>query len=610
MARAFFLALFLTLAPSAIAQSMQTDAQPVGGSLIPGDGTIDASIQVRSSTEVPVDNCYGYVDPSAPDVVVEWDGGDLEVSVQGSFDPTLAVHGPDGRWTCDDDTNNLLPVVRLSNAPAGRYAVWVGSFSPGAQETATVFAGVPPPRPVLDASASALAGTVQAAEGFEAQGAIEVTVRAGGMNSAQETDMGGRVFEEDYCTGFIDAAHPTVVIAYDGTGDLGLSATSPDTDLVLVVQAPDGTVRCNDDFNSRDPALGFSPAESGDYAVWVGTFSLESDTVGATLAVSEEAPVYEDLYTDDFMDGDAGFGAYSSGTYVLLDLDATPASRVRASADDGGSADISIRPSVQNPVQGGSCRGYVELAPTAAIELSGEGPFALTASSDDDLTLTVRTPSGDWFCSDDADGLNPGIQIDSTEAGSYLAWVGTFGEREEAVSGTVSAMPGELTVTNNDFGVGGYDGPTQSEGVYDGDDLGGDAATAVTFDGSRIREEVGAGGSMLNPVEGETCGGFVSAQPTLSVEADGMVQISASSDQDLTLTIQAPDGSWTCSDDADGTNPSALVDGGEGVYSVWVGTYYRRTEPIPATVTVEEGIIEEVELDMMDTPPMPETIRG
>lgn len=586
---------------------MQVDAPPVGGTLIPGDGTLDTSVQVRSTTEVPIDNCYGYVDPSAPDVVVDWEGGDLEISVRGSFDPTLAVYGPNEQWTCDDDTDGLLPVVRLNSAPAGRYAVWVGSFSPGDGETATIIVGAPPPQPVLDASASALAGTVQATEGFEAQGAIEVAVRAGGADSVQDTDLVGIVAEDDYCTGYIDAAQPTVTVAYDGAGDLGLFATSPDTDLVLVIQAPDGTIRCNDDFDSRDPAVGFSPAQSGDYAVWVGTFSPSDDTVGATVSVSEQAP--EPLSFDGFDDGfDDGFGAFSSGTYVVLDLDAAPASRVRADGDGGGSAEISIRPSVQNPVQGGRCRGYLELAPTAAVELSGDGPFALTASSDDDLTMTVRTPSGDWFCSDDADGLDPGIQIDTPEAGTYLAWIGTFGEREEAVSGTVSVMPGELTVSESSFDFGGYDGLTQSDGVYDGTDLGGDAAAAVTFSGDRVQQEVGAGGSMLNPVEGETCGGFISAQPTLSIEGRGDMQVSASGEQDLTLTILAPDGSWTCSDDADGTNPTAEVMGGEGIYSVWVGTYYRRTEPVPATVTILE--VEVINLDLMDAPEAPETIRG
>ena len=587
MARALCFAFALALAPPALAQSMQADARPAAGTLSPGEGTLDASIQVRATTEVPVDNCFGYVDPSAPDVVVDWQGGDLEVSVQGDFDPTLAVYSASGQWLCDDDTYHLLPVIALDDAPAGRYAVWVGSFNPGAGETARVTVGARPPMPTLDASAAALAGTIEAAQGFEGQGAIEVAVRAGGADSAERIDLEGRLAPEDYCSGFFDAGQPTATVAYDGAGELGLTATSPDTDLVMMVLTPDGTVRCNDDFHSSDPALGFAPAASGDYAVWVGTFGMHDGPVAATLVLSETAPSYdfEDVIGDgEIFDESGGFGAYSEGTYVALDLGATPASRVRADPDEGGSAEVSFRAEVPNPVQGASCAGYIEQAPTAAIELSGDGPFALTAHSDDDLTLTVRTPGGNWFCSDDADGLDPGIQIDAPEAGTYLAWVGAFGERDQAVSATLAADPGEIATTAADFGYG-FEGPTQSEGTYDGTDLDGPPLATVAFEADGpVRESVGAGGALRNPVAGEVCGGFVTAQPSLEIDADGPFTVSASGDQDLTLTVRSPDGAWTCSDDAQGTDPEVTLSDGPGAYSVWVGTYYRRTAPVAASV--------------------------
>ena len=346
--------------------------------------------------------------------------------------------------------------------------------------------------------------------------------------------------------------------------------------------------------------------------VWVGTFRAQDETVAATLIVSETAPVYEEYYDDMIGDGEIidemGYGPYSEGTYVSLDLGATPASRVRADQGGGGSAEVSFRPEVPNPVNGASCSGYIELVPTAAIELSGDGPFALTASSDDDLTLTVRTPGGGWFCSDDADGYDPGIQIDAPEAGTYLAWVGTFGERDQAMTATLAATPGEITVTSDDFGFDvGFGGPTQSGGVYDGAELGGPSLAAVSFDGVEVVQEVQAGGAMLNPVRGETCGGFVDARPTLAVEAEGAFEIAASGDEDLTLTIRSPSGEWTCSDDADGTDPRASVTGEAGTYSVWVGTYYRRIAPSSALVSVS---------DVAPPPPppppafTPDTIRG
>ncbi len=587
MARALLAALSLGLASTASAQSLAVDAPPVAGTLTPGATEAAVTLDARASDELVlsgVDGCAGYVDPSAPDAVVEWDGGDLQVWVQGGFDATLAVYGPDGEWACNDDSNGVLPALSYDGADAGRYVVWVGGFTPDADGMpATLLAGPPPPPPVLASDATPQGGVLDVDGGFEAeQGALTVTVDAGGSDSAQS-------FGDDaagvYCTGYIDAATPTAAIDYDadgGTGVLTIGATAFD-DLVLLVQDPNGDLLCNDDFNGTDPLVQVFDPASGRYVVWVGTFSL-SNSVDATLTVSETEPEVEvyDEYIEDY-----GGGPFSEGTYLPLDVDAVPDVRVAANDDDGESATVSFRPMAPNPVQGASCAGYIDAAPTAGVTLRGDGPFALTATADEDLTLLVRTPEGGWFCSDDADGLNPGVQIDAPEAGLYLVWVGAFSDMAgDAFEATLAATPGELVVSETDFGMPA--GPAvdpQSEGEYAGSEIvGGSATVQVT---APSETEVEAGGTVLNPVEGEACHGFLRATPSASVETGGPVTIGATGDEDLTLVVQAPDGSWTCSDDADGSDPRATVDGGEGVYSVWVGTYYRRAQPSVATLTVE-----------------------
>ncbi len=46
------------------------------------------------------------------------------------------------------------------------------------------------------------------------------------------------------------------------------------------------------------------------------------------------------------------------------------------------------------------------------------------------------------------------------------------------------------------------------------------------------------------------------------------------SDTDTTLVINAPDGSWTCIDDAEGFNPVIRFNSpSSGQYDIWVGTY-------------------------------------
>ncbi|WP_412061552.1 hypothetical protein [Rubrivirga sp. IMCC45206] len=586
MPRLLALALALGLAAPLAAQPMMPDAAPAAGAVSASAERVEVGVTVRARTPMPLSEpgCVGYVDPSAPDVVVDWGGGDFVVAVTGDFDATLAVRRPDGAWACDDDTHGVLPVVGLSSAPAGRYAVWVGAFSEdGNGLSATVAAGPPAPPPTLGPASAALAGRIAAAGGFEAaQGAIEVTVTAGGPDAAERLATA----DGTACTGYITAARPSAVVDYDaadGTGEIAIRATAFDdeafADLVLVVRRPDGSLACNDDFGGTDPTVIEEDPTSGAYGVWVGTFSL-SDPVSAMLTVTETAPAFDVDDFDDYDGGDFSPEPYSEGSYLALRLDAAPAVRLAADDASGSDATVLLQPEAGNPVTGPACSGYIETAATAGVTLSGEGPFAFRASAEDDLTLTVKTPSGDWWCSDDADGLDPGIQVDVAEPGTYLVWVGTFGDLDGATEATVSVAPG---VVESSGGYDGYDGPTQSEGLHDGSVLAPGPGQIALALGTEA--EVLAGGPILNPVTGELCRGFVAETPTATLAVDGAVGIGAyAEDTDLTIVVRAPDGSWTCGDDAEGTDPYVTVDGGPGTVTIWVGTFSRRTSPVEATV--------------------------
>ena len=582
------------LAAPAAAQPMQTDAAPAAGTLRAEAGTraAELALDVRPRVLSPVDGCPGHVDPAAPDAVVEWDGGDLRVGARAAFDATLLVYTPGGEWACNDDAEGTQPAVQIRGAAAGRYAVWVGSFSPSPDApAATLSAGAPPPRPVLDADAAPAAGTIEAAGGFEAaRGGIEVNVEAGGRDAAADLDVPAGAAA---CAGYVDAGRPTAAVRYaaeGGTGALVIGAYAFDADLTLVVQGPDGDVLCNDDYDGTDPTVVVEDAQSGRYAVWVGTFWAAVEPVGATLVLSETAPEFYDVIGDGevFDEPFDDFGApYSEGAYAPLDLDAAPAARLTLGDDGPVSAALSVRPSIPNPVQGDACAGFVEPAPSAGVTLDGGGPVALTASSEADLTLVVRTPSGAWFCSDDADGLDPGVQVDVPEGGTYSVWVGAFGDGSEPVAAELRAERGELFVSDAEPSLFDTDfdaAARQSDGAYDGADIGGAAGLALDVGGEAA---VVAGGPVLNPVEGEACAGFLSERPTATVRVSDPfeVEITASSEADLTLVVQTPSGAWLCSDDADGTDPAVLLAAPElGPHSVWVGTFSRRSAPPEATL--------------------------
>ena len=569
------LAALLLVGPTAAAQTLEPDARPMGGVVAPRSGeAVRLALDVRAEVEATVDGCVGFVGAGAPDAVVEWAGGDLRVWTRAPFDATLLVAKPDGTWACDDDTESNSPVVALGGAAAGRYAVWVGSYGPAPADPAAVLYAGAPPVPALNGDAPAAAGVIEVGAGFEAErGAVGVAVDATGPDWAGGFD--------DECFGGVDADQPTARVRYtagDSAAPLVVQAEALDRALTVVVERPDGTVECGGFFNS---SVTLADAESGDYAVWVGTTTPTLASFSATLTLSETDP-------DPGSFGAGGGLAYAEGTYVTLDLTAPPA---RLTLADDGRADLAVTASVAvpNPVQGLWCIGSVGTSPTAALTLSGGGPVAVTttdALSEADLVMILRTPSGVWFCSDDADGADPGVQIDTPEAGDYLVWVGTsrprlFGRPTE-VAAVLSATRGDLVVT---AAPPSAFFESQSPGTYDADELRPGGAAVVLGPGDEV--EVLAGGPVLNPVVGVACAGFVGERPTAEVAADGPLSVSATSDTDLTLLVRTGGGAWLCSDDADGVDPRVEVEAPGGAVSVWVGTFSRPAAPVPALLRVE-----------------------
>lgn len=79
-----------------------------------------------------------------------------------------------------------------------------------------------------------------------------------------------------------------------------------------------------------------------------------------------------------------------------------------------------------------------------SVQFSVPNPLAATES---DTTLIVHTPSGDWRCNDDANGLNPSVGLSNGGAGQYEIWVGTIPAHGRA--------EGRLQVTSDPHGGGG-----------------------------------------------------------------------------------------------------------------------------------------------------------
>lgn len=105
-------------------------------------------------------------------------------------------------------------------------------------------------------------------------------------------------------------------------------------------------------------------------------------------------------------------------------------------------------------------------------------------------------------------------------------------------------------------------------------------STGFTPDPYYIRLQ--SGGSIDAQTISSSCRGFISDAPDvrLHFEAGQLpLLISALSDSDTTLVINAPNGRWYCDDDSgDGLNPSVRFDPAmSGRYEIWVGTYGGRS---------------------------------
>lgn len=92
--------------------------------------TAGGSIDAYTGTDLPA-ACVGKIS-NAPDYRVTYSnagGLPLVFRTLSSRDTTLVINGPDGRWSCDDDSyGDLDAEVRFNRPQSGVYDIWVGTF--------------------------------------------------------------------------------------------------------------------------------------------------------------------------------------------------------------------------------------------------------------------------------------------------------------------------------------------------------------------------------------------------------------------------------------------------------------------------------------------------
>ncbi|MEM6784433.1 MAG: hypothetical protein AAF624_11950 [Bacteroidota bacterium] len=265
-----------------------------------------------------------------------------------------------------------------------------------------------------DIAASPTYGDVSLTEGFRPD-PHTTTLTAGG---SIEVNKGA-------CTYGYVADAPDVDLYYTTSGgsDLYIYAES-DSDVTLLVNAPDGSWLCDDDgLGNRDPLIAIPNAADGLYDIWIGTYGDEMQA--ATLHISEIAP-------------SGGGGSSADG----IDIGAAPTyGDVNVSRGFGSNTTTLTAGGSFQPDFGSCTYGNVAGAPDVDLYYTtdGSGPLFISVESEGDTTLLVNMPDGSWVCDDDSgNGSNPLLIIPNAADGLYDIWVGTYGDAMQSATLTIS----------------------------------------------------------------------------------------------------------------------------------------------------------------------------
>jgi hypothetical protein len=256
----------------------------------------------------------------------------------------------------------------------------------------------------------------------------------------------------------------------------------------------------------------------------------------------------------------------------------------------GGSVDASTRD------LGSDCVGGINVQPDFRIT-AGEFPLLrfiyIADTITADATLIVRDPNGQFYCNNNAFGLqNPLVDVAPAVPGDYAIWIGAFVPGGEVF--------GELYVTTNNGIVPGSTGlllPLPNQPSITPPTTGAATPATTVLDPSRVPAggsyplaagflpdpyfgAVIGGGDLDVSSVGENCAGYAGAAPDFQLDWSGIstrlrfLYLPAQpSDADTGLIVLSPDGQWNCNADFAPGFKRPLVEFIQpvpGPYRIWV----------------------------------------
>ncbi|HEX3049719.1 MAG TPA: hypothetical protein VHP83_03615, partial [Aggregatilineaceae bacterium] len=222
-----------------------------------------------------------------------------------------------------------------------------------------------------------------------------------------------------------------------------------------------------------------------------------------------------------------------------------------------------------------NCSGYVTSAPDLRINWTGQtANLRVFFVGQDDTTLTMQDPAGNWLCNDNAfNSVNPGVDIKNPAVGTYNLWIGSVDPTNDYIGGTLYITESDLTPETIPQAQNSQELDPQATPNFDSREL----AADFTPD-PLIIDNIVAGGNINMEDINSACDGYVTSAPDFRFTWSGQtnnLRLMFIGTDDTAMAVLAPSGKWVCGDDVAGTfHP--VVDLGAplpGEYNVWIGTF-------------------------------------
>ena len=104
--------------------------------------TAGGTVQSSATLTTAAGTCYAGWVATTPDIRITYTSGSypLRFYVNApNTDTTMAIHGPDGQWYCNDDGVGLHPVLDFAQPMSGQYDVFVGTYAQNVYPDVSLF---------------------------------------------------------------------------------------------------------------------------------------------------------------------------------------------------------------------------------------------------------------------------------------------------------------------------------------------------------------------------------------------------------------------------------------------------------------------------------------